>query len=215
MLSVSETPNRKIGPSRWFHLLGVALIVLGAYGGYEGVLSFMRSLSAGTTRAVFPGEIVTTFTAPGEYKIYYESQSVLNGRVFDTGEKLPGLTFEVNDVKTGESIPLSAPRYSETYQLNGRVGRTVLRFQISQPGEYKVVAHYIGENQGDEAVFAVGNLQIFHTILALFSAIACVVLLGTGGLAVIIVVEVRRSSAERKLDAAAAGVTPMAPTPQN
>ncbi|MFZ0634332.1 MAG: hypothetical protein WA755_14110 [Candidatus Acidiferrales bacterium] len=212
-MSETQINAQKIGPSRWFHVLAVALIAAGIFGASKGIAGAVDTLGSGLTRAIFPGNVVVPFSVRGEYDIYYESQSEFGGRVFDTGSKLPGLAFTVTNEETGESIPLRQPGVHATYQLNGRNGQSALQFHVAKPGRYEVEAHYNDNEQHEDAVFAVGDIQLGRFTLLLFGGIFSILILGGAGLALIVVIEIRRESSKRKLRAAAAISGASTPTP--
>jgi hypothetical protein len=213
-MNSSPNPAQKIGPSRWFYLLALGLIAAGSICGYKIVLAAINTIQGGLTRAVFPGETIVSFQTPGDYKIYYENQSEFNGRIFETGQRLPGLSFTVVNNETQETLPLLQPSMSETYNINGRTGRLVLWFRVDKPGSCTVVGRYDDGQPHDEAVFAVGNPHIGRFVGLILGGIACIFVFGGGAVITIVLIEVRRYSAEKKLKAAAASpgfVAPPAP----
>ena len=206
-----QASPQKIRPSRWFHLFALALIVVGALFTYRAFVAAVNAMQGGLTQAIFPGEATVSFAAPGNYDIYYEDHSEFNGRVFDTGSRVPGLTFRVTDTETGETLPLQRPGMSETYEMNGRTGRLVFQFHVAKPGSYKVTAQYDDEQQHGEAVFTVGNAQIGRFAMLLLAGILSIFCFGGGAVLVIVLIEVRRYSSKRKLQAAAAIPAAVAP----
>jgi hypothetical protein len=212
-MSDSQSSPQKIGPSRWFHLIALAMLAAGAICGYKALVAAIDTLQGGLTQEIFPGEVTVSFPAPGNYEIYYEDHSEFNGRVFDTGSRVPGLAFTVSDSESGEDIPVHRASLNETYNLNGRTGRSVLQFHISKPGSYKVSASYDDNEKHEDAVFAVGNAQIGRFVFLIFAMILSAFIFGGGALLVIILIEVRRSSSARKLRTASAIPGAMAPPP--
>jgi len=202
-MSDSQTSPQKIGPSRWFHLLALAMIAAAAFCGYKIFSVALNTMQSGLTRAIFPGEVVVPIAAPGNYVIYYESPSEFDGRVFDTGSRVPGMKFTVINNDTEEKLPVDRPSVSETYNINGRRGRSVLEFRVFKPGSYTVVGRYEDGQANQEAVIAVGNVHIARLALLIIAGIFSILTLGSGALLIIVLVEARRSSAKRKLRAAA------------
>lgn len=203
-MSDPQTSPQKIGPSRWFHLLALAMIATAAVCGYKILAVALNDMQSGLTRAIFPGEVVVPIAVPGNYVIYYESPSEFDGRVFDTGSRVPGMKFTVINNETEDKLPVDQPSFNETYEMNGRRGRSVLEFRVFKPGSYTVVGRYNDDQSNQQAVFAVGNVHIARLALLIIAGIFSILILGSGGLLIIVLVEVRRSSAKRKLRAAAA-----------
>ena len=212
-MNESQAASQKIRPSRWFYLIALGLIAAGTICGYKIVLAAINTMQSGLTRAIFPGETLVSFQMPGDYKIYYENQSEFNGRVFDTGQRVPGLSFTVVNNETQETLPLFQPSMSETYNINGRTGRLVFWFRVVKPGSYTVVGRYDDGQKHDEAVFAVGNPHIGRFVGLILGGIACIFVFGGGAVITIILIEVRRYSSEKKLKAAAASSGFAAPSP--
>ncbi len=201
-MSDSHTSPQKIGPSRWFHLLALAMIATAAFCGYKILAVALNDMQSGLTRAIFPGEIVVPIAAPGNYVIYYESPSEIDGRVFDTGNRVPGMQFTVINNETEDKLPVDPPSFSETYEMNGRRGRSVLEFRVFKPGSYTIVGRYNDDQSDQQAVFAVGNVHIARLALLIIAGIFSILILGGGALLIIVLVEARRSSAKRKREAA-------------
>jgi hypothetical protein len=212
-MSDPQISPQKIRPSRWYYLIALALIAAGALCGYQALAAAIDTLQGGLTQAVFPGETTVSFPVPGNYKIYYEDHSEFNGRVFDTGSQIPGLTFTVTDSESGEVIPLHRPGFNETYNLNGRTGRAVLQFHIAKSGSYNIAASYDDNQKQEDAVFAVGSAQIGRFTLLIFGVIGSIFGFGVAALLVIVLIEVRRSSSKRKLQAAPSIQGTSAPPP--
>jgi len=212
---MNEPPpsSQKIRPSRWFYLIALGLIAAGAVCGYKLLFKAINTMEVGLTQAVFPGEITVSFAAAGNYEIFYEEHSEFNGRVFDTGSRVPGLKFTVTNSETGEAVPLHRAAMSETYEMNGRSGRLVFQFPVAKPGSYKVAANYDDGQQHEDTVFAVGNFQFGRFALLLLGGIFSIFGFGGGAVLVIVLIEVRRYSSKRKLQPATATAGRIAPPP--
>jgi|SRR5208282_6179130 len=212
-MAESQIPVQKRRPSRWFHLVALALVAAGLFGGYKAIVAAIHMMEGAVTQAIFPGAVVVQFSVPGEYEIYYESESEFGGRVFDTGSSVPGLAFTVTNDETGDTIPLHRPTISETYTMNGRSGSAVLQFHITKPGRYKVEAHYDDNDQHEDTVFAVGNIRFGRFALLIVAGIFSVLFVGGAGLLLIALIEIWRYSSNRKLQASPLGPGSIAPTP--
>jgi hypothetical protein len=210
-MSDSQTSSQKIRPSRWFHLVALAMITAAVFCGYKIIAVAVNSMQDGLTRAIFPGELVVPISAPGNYVIYYESPSEFGGRIFDTGGRVPGMKFTVINNETEGTLPVAQPSFNETYEMNGRRGRSVLEFRVFKPGSYTVVGRYDDDQANQEAVFAVGNVHIARLALLVIGGIFSILALGGGALLISVLIEARRSSTKRKLRAAAAMPGSIAP----
>ena len=188
-----------IRPSLWYISIGVVLFLLGVglfvYFLFSGIVHITDSL----TQVVVPGRAELTLTTPGTYAVFLEEQSVVNGRIYSTTEAVNGLQCSVVSLPGKQKIDLRRPAGSTTYDVGGRHGRSVLEFQIREPGQYEFACDYPGESKGPQAVVAVGKgvgAGILRTI-----GLSFVSILGgmISGALVIIVVVVMRERAKKKL----------------
>ena len=198
-MDIAQSDAEKIRPSRWYYLVALALLAAGAACGGKFLVEAINTMQGGLTQAIFPGETSVSITTPGEYQIFYEDHSMVGGRVFDTGGRVPGMNFTVTDSATGEVLPVYRPKANETYQMSGRTGRLVLQFHVSRPGSYKVAGRYADGEQHEDVVFAVGNPQIGRSVGLIFATVFCVFVFGGGALLVIVVIEVKRAGAKRRV----------------
>jgi hypothetical protein len=163
-----------IGPSAWYYSLAVPFLLLGIgffiYTLLHGILRITDSL----TQVVVPGETTLALKHGARYTVFYEQQSVINGRIYSTNEPLSGLKCDVTSVSHGEAIPLRQPSMSTTYDVGGRSGKSVLEFSIAQDGQYRLVCGYATGSRGPEVVLAVGSgvgEDIMSTVFRSFGAI--------------------------------------------
>jgi len=178
------------------------MIAAAAFCAYKIFAVALNTAQNGLTRAIFPGEVIVSFATAGEYEIYYESPTEFEGRVFDTGRRVPGMKFTLINNDTEDTLPIDKPLIGESYRIGGRRGRSVFEFRVFKPGNYTVVGRYADEQANQEAVFAVDNLQIARLAFLTIGGIFSILILGGGALLVIVLVEARRSSAKRKREAA-------------
>lgn len=142
-----------------------------------GVVACVTILVLGLTglsmeRVVVPGAGQITLEEPGRYTVYHETRSTVNGRVYVV-EEIAGLTVELVEVETGETVVLDAPGSSATYELGGRSGQAVLGFEVERPGEYRLSADY-GSGGGPETVLAVGRGLGTRIAMTVVGAIAVI-----------------------------------------
>jgi hypothetical protein len=195
VLKLLAMSNSVKAPSALWYVLGAALIAAGV-GIFAVVLwQGITHIADGLTQVVVPGSVDLKLHKPGEYTIFLERESVVNGRIYSLSGALSGLECKVHSKETGDSIPLRRPSMSTTYTVGGRSGESVLAFRIDRPGSYEISCGYDEGYIGPEAVVAVGSevgSGIFRTIgycvLAMFGGFGL-------GLTVIIVTAVKRQKA--------------------
>jgi hypothetical protein len=171
--------SEPIGPSRWYYALAGAVIVAGA--AYFGITIWkgVSSIPSKLQQVVAPGKAQLKLGMPGDYTIYYESQSVIGNRVYSTGQDVPGLECTLVSKTTGAPVALSRSTVDSTYSFGGRSGRSVFDFHIDRPGAYEFTSGYPEGRQGEEVVLAVGQgvamgivKMVFQALGILFGSIA-------------------------------------------
>jgi hypothetical protein len=184
--------GRRRGPRWWWYAIAAVLLVGGAVSvglGVRGLYDF----SNGLTRVAAPGESQITLES-GDYTIYYEYRSVLNGEVVNGPEQLPGMTTWLIAADTQRPVQLRSPGVETTYSFGGRAGRSIATFTIDRSGDYVVVSRY-DAGEGPPLVLAVGHDQIgsglAKTVIGGIGLLAgCIVLIVT-----VVVAIVRRRNA--------------------
>ncbi len=108
-------------PSGWWYPVGLVLIVAG-FGALWSGIGRLDDRVAGLERVVVPGKRMIELHA-GSYTVFYESRSVVDGTIYETGE-LSDLRCKLRRADGGE-VALETPRMQTTY-LSGatRGGRS-------------------------------------------------------------------------------------------
>jgi hypothetical protein len=162
--------------------------------------SALSDMGGDLVQMAAPGTAELDLDKVGEYTIFYEDVSVVEGRFYSTGETVPpGLVIELLDLSTGEKLELSPPFGSSTYTFAGRSGRSIAAFEIDHPGVYRMTASYPPGREGPQVVLAVGTglfggiiSKIVVAIAALFGSIVI-------GAAILISGERKREREEERL----------------
>jgi len=146
-----------IKPNPWRYALAALIIIAGMALSFELLMSGLGSMGKDLIQVTVPGESSIYLPEVGEYTIFYESRSVFQGKIYSTGDEIPALEIEIANRTNGWEVVTYPPSESMSYELGGRLGRSVLAFQIDQPGEYVLSASYPQGSEGPEAVLAVGH----------------------------------------------------------
>ena len=174
------------GPSRWFYGLAVVIVLAGSAVFIVFLLGSLGGLTKGLQQVVVTGNYELTFEKPGNYLVYYEYESVIDGKVYSTGEALSGVQCAINHTASGRNIRVGPASTSSTYTMGSRAGKAILQFSIDEPGLYEFSAWY--EDNGQDIVLAVGPdftmglfMSIFGGIAVLFGSwvIACIIFIIT------------------------------------
>ncbi|QNU67018.1 hypothetical protein EHE19_000200 [Ruminiclostridium herbifermentans] len=143
-----------------------------------GIISFVVVLVTGIISSVnsFDNQVVVPakrnieIIEPGDYNIYFEYRSVVDGRVFETSN-INGLVCKLKNIDTGEYIRLENSKVNSSYSVNGREGRSLFRFTIDKAGTYELDASY-ESGEGEEAVLIIGRglgMKLLSTFLICFA----------------------------------------------
>ena len=171
-------------PSPWYYGLAVLMIIVGfsifAWSIYSSFSDMGRELS----QVVVPGSADLDLKEPGEYTVFYENQTYVNGKFYSTGEQIPGLQIQVSEKATGRELSTYPTPGGFTYSVGGRFGHSIIAFRVERPGIYQINASY-PSGKGPEVVLAVGHgfaESIFSSV-----AIALAALFGSMVMAAVVV----------------------------
>lgn len=168
-----------LGPSRWYYGLAALIAVAGIALSISTMIAGISSMDSEMQQVVVPGNSDLQLSVVGEYTIFYENRSVVDGRIYSTGDDIPGLQIEVKNKTTGIEVDTYTPGGSMSYSFGGRTGRSLLAFNIDQPGTYVLSAGYPEGTSGPQVVLAVGHglagsivSRIMLPLLLFFGSIA-------------------------------------------
>lgn len=187
-------------PGRWYYGLAVLVAVAGIALSISTMISAISSLGSEMQQIVVPGESDLQLIDVGEYTVFYENQTVVDGRIYSTDENISGLRIEVKNKTTGIKVASYSPKGSFSYSFGDRTGRSVLAFNIEQPGIYQLSAEYPEGTNGPQVVLAVG-----HGLAgSLVSGIMLPMMLFFGSIAaaaiIVIVTYLKRHEAAKRAD---------------
>jgi hypothetical protein len=167
-----------VSPGIWYYGLAVLIIVIGfaAFAGfmYQGISNTQNDL----VQMKAPGTVKLNLSEAGEYTIFYENRSFLNGSIYNTSEEVPNLHVSLKEMATGNDLAVHASEERLTYSLGERSGRSIMAFEVIRPGIYQVNASYSGSER-EVVVLAIGKeiaegmlSSIIFSIAAMVSSIA-------------------------------------------
>jgi hypothetical protein len=188
-----------VQPSIWYYGLAVLIIVLGFVAFASFIYSGISDAESGLIQMVAPGGADLNLSEPGEYIIFYENNSYMNGKFYSTSDQIPGLKILVREKATGLDLATNPAKNSFTYSLGSRSGRSIMAFTVPRAGIYQVNAFYSGRT-GPEVVLAIGK----GMVEGLFSSIMISIAVLFGSIAVAAVISFvtyrRRKKAFLKLE---------------
>jgi hypothetical protein len=145
-------------------------------------------------RVVVPGTHRIELDDPGEYTVYYEYESVIQGRVFSSDRTLSGVLVWITRVGEPDPLKLTHVSERESYETGRYAGGSILTFEAEEPGTYEITGVYPGRFQtGDSIVLAVGRPSLLRPVLSVLVFLLAGLLIGGF---VIVRTFVRRRSAD-------------------
>jgi hypothetical protein len=167
-----------VQPGIRYYGVAVLIIVIGFAAFAASIYSGITDAESGLMLMAAPGSADLFLPEIGEYIIFYENDSYLNGTFYHTGEQISGLGVQVKEKATGLDLATYPAKSSLTYSLGSRSGRSVMAFTAPRAGIYQLNASYSGR-AGQNVVLAVGKgmvegilSSIMISLLALFGSIA-------------------------------------------
>jgi hypothetical protein len=167
--SMSE---KKVKPSAWFYVLAGLVLVGGMAGFVFFLIGGLSDLSGGLTQVVVPGSQELTFSKSGTYTVFHEHKSIVGNKMYSmTPGGLAGLQCRMVSKTDGQEVSLSPTRMNSTYSMGSRSGVGVFDFTIDSPGEYLFSAKYPADEEGPQAVLAVGHGFVEQLLKTVFGGI--------------------------------------------
>lgn len=152
-------------PSGWWYLLAALLAVTGV-----AVFVVLRISSTDPNfRLVLPGSQQITLDE-GNYTLFYEHKTVLNGTEYTSDTTVPDIRFFVM-APDQSGVELTVPDVRENYSFDGREGYSVVKFAVDSPGEYTVGGGYTDGRLGSFFVFALGRSSSGSLLIGLISIV--------------------------------------------
>ncbi len=168
----------EIQPSSWYYGLAILIIAIGFAVFAWAIYTSVSIAGSELTQVVVPGSADLDLKETGEYTVFYENQTYVNGKFYSSGEQIPSLQIHVTENATGGELSMKPSPSSFTYSFGSRSGRSIMAFQVERPGIYQLNASY-SSRKGPEVILAVGHgfaESIFSSIAislaALFGSIA-------------------------------------------
>lgn len=191
-------PGTRIRPSLLHCLWGVPLFLIG--GGFFGYTLFhgITHVTDSLTQIVVPGGAELSLKR-GQYSVFLEEQSIVNGKIFSTTQSINGLVCRVSSVQSGAPIAIEKSSANVSYSVNGRSGHSVLEFPIQQGGNYAFSCDYGAQSKGPEVVVAVGSGVGEAIVRAVLGGLGYFFAGGAAGVIVILVVVFKRERARKRL----------------
>ncbi|MBN1234608.1 MAG: hypothetical protein JW999_01000 [Methanotrichaceae archaeon] len=175
--------GNNVSPGIWYYGLAVLIIVIG-FAAFAGFIYFgISDAESRLQQIVAPASAELFLSEPGEYLIFYEEHSYLDGKFYSTGEQIPGLEISVREKDIGVDLVTYPAKSSFNYTLDNRSGRAILAFRAPRAGTYQFITSY-SEGFGPEVVLAVGKGMVEGLLSSVMISLAA--LFGSIGIAVVI-----------------------------
>ena len=175
----------KLKPSRWYYLLAslipvftclvTAFIIYASFPELPGSLEVLDIKNL--TQVVVPGSADIHFPESGEYAVYYEYRSAIDGVSYHGHEYLPSMRCQLSSKSTGERVKLDYSTVKgDIYTFPTRAGVMFKRISIDHPGNYNFSCQYTDSKSYPKIVMAVGPnliLEFINVALKPIGAMLC------------------------------------------
>ena len=152
-------------------------------------------MTSGSQRFVVPGTSDVTLSEAGKYVIYYEYNSVVDGRVYMTDGNLSGLSCTLKDKSSGQNIEIVTPSINSNYSFGGHAGVSVLEFTVPKAGTYELNAQYGEGEPGQEVVLAINKELVGKTAFTIIGGIVVFLITLALSITIFVVTIVKRRKA--------------------
>lgn len=191
----------RVRPSKVWVWIGALLMVAGVVTFVVMAVIAVRQMSDDVdnkfARFVAPSQTTVSISEPGDYVIYYESLSEIDGREYST---VDGAEFAA-EVRGPDGRVLNLRTYTSeiSFSTSGRTGEARYRFNAATAGRYVVV---IADATIDEPfVVSIGAPVLARLVRLMLLGALIGGLVFLGGLIMLIVTLVKRRRARRALTA--------------
>jgi hypothetical protein len=158
-------------------------------------LSVYWRLQNALTRMVVPGTGTLALSEPGNYTIYHEVESFVDGQLY-AARDIPGLQVTVTG-EDGKPVPVGTPWMSSSYTMSSHSGKSILAFAIATSGNYRLSAEYAGGRNGPQTVLSIGRDFFWPVFRGIFGAIGSVMAGFAAALALALTTYFRRQRMQR------------------
>jgi len=178
----------------WFVVAGaIALAGFAAAGFY--LMPRLGGLDSAMKRAVVPGSVVLELDQPGDYTIYHEQNSVVDGQYY-ASPAIGGLRVNVVAEATGAALALRSST-NTSYAMGNRKGVSMFAFSVEQAGRYRLTAGF-ADGRGEPKVVLAVEHGMFARIFSLIGGTLAFVFGGLGIAGAIVAVTIWQREKAKK-----------------
>ncbi len=131
------------------YLVGVVPSVILGWAGFRG-------LSDPLVRFVAPGIAEATIEQPGDYTVFYEYRSEIDGREFSTPNTVPPMEIVMFPEGGGQPVSILASNGGMSYEFGSKAGRSIGALSLDEATTYDVSAEYTNRATQPEIVLGLG-----------------------------------------------------------
>jgi len=181
------------------YLLGGLIMIAGVIAFGILLFSTIESLSNDGQRVVVPGKQVINLSEPGEYHVYYETSSDIDGKKYEPNTRdLSGINLMCYDADTNEKISLRYPNSNSNYNGLNSSGYGKYVFTIESATNIVIEGDYY-DYEGNEFTIRIAKNLIMNLFVGTLSAIGIMFASFALGGGIILFVAIKRNKYKKSL----------------
>ncbi|MHC4663192.1 MAG: hypothetical protein ACYS8W_16140 [Planctomycetota bacterium] len=155
---MKQSPEKRVHFPTKTLVLVVALIILTIVGVFAFLAYRMSDMHSEFVNFALPGMKELELTETGFYSVYYEYQSRLDGKYYNSPNMFPDMKLSLKKKGEEKELVINRPENrSASYSWGDKSGKLQFEFAINEPGAYEFAGKYDAGNSGPELVLSVGQ----------------------------------------------------------
>ena len=148
----------------WWYVCGGALILSGIIlSAPAGLLWFLKNKQP-STQFLAPGSQEVVVTKPGNYYLWFDYETLYQGRSYEFSENIPGgLEFKLIDTRTKSAVEMTTD-FSTKVSSGRNKSTSIGRFRLDHPGKYRITVS--GDSPARVFSFSGDTMSVFFQAFA-------------------------------------------------
>jgi hypothetical protein len=178
--------------------VAAGLVLLACIGGAIYLfITGLLGLSSGLIRIEAPGIHQVQLDKAGGYTIFLETGEVRDGVLVGGETSAGGLSVRV-ETPDGATIPVGASTVAGSYSFGGRQGRSIMQFDVPQPGNYKVTTEFVQSQPRSPVILTISGGFAKNIVISILAPIGLFLGGVIAAVLIVVITLVSRKSSPRE-----------------